>query len=124
MWFVFRMYGVKGLQEYIRKHVRLAHEFKTLVRQDERFEICAKVVLGLVCFRLKGSNQLNKDLLRAINNIKKIHLVPSCLGDTFVLRFAICARTVESHHVKFAWKHIAAIATELLKPKESNNNEI
>ncbi|XP_061445194.1 aromatic-L-amino-acid decarboxylase isoform X2 [Rhineura floridana] len=55
MWFVFRMYGVKGLQEYIRKHVRLAHEFKDLVLQDDRFEICADVILGLVCFRLKDS---------------------------------------------------------------------
>ncbi|XP_077125476.1 aromatic-L-amino-acid decarboxylase [Ranitomeya variabilis] len=114
LWFVFRMYGVKGLQDYIRKHIRLAQEFMELVKKDDRFEICAEVILGLVCFRLKGSNTLNKSLLQKINNLKKIHIVPCCLGDKFILRFAVCARTVESNHIVFAWKHIEELATELL----------
>ncbi|KAJ6657837.1 hypothetical protein lerEdw1_001887 [Lerista edwardsae] len=118
MWFVFRMYGVKGLQEYIRKHVRLAHEFEDLVLQDDRFEICADVVLGLVCFRLKGTNELNEALLKSINNAKKIHLVPCQLREKFLLRFAVCARTVESAHIQFAWEHITKLADELLKAQE------
>lgn len=35
------------------QHVQLSHAFEALVRQDTRFEICAEVTLGLVCFRLK-----------------------------------------------------------------------
>ena len=35
--------------------VRLAHEFEELVKADPRFEIFGKVVMGLVCFRLKVS---------------------------------------------------------------------
>ncbi|KAM8967026.1 aromatic-L-amino-acid decarboxylase [Pelodytes ibericus] len=115
LWFVFRIYGVKGLQEHIRKHVRLARQFLDYVKQDERFEICGSVILGLVCFRLKGSNDLNRALLQKINNTRKIHLVPCCLGDLFVLRFAVCARTVESSHITFAWNHIEELATELLR---------
>uniref|UniRef100_A0A8C8RBA4 Aromatic-L-amino-acid decarboxylase n=1 Tax=Pelusios castaneus TaxID=367368 RepID=A0A8C8RBA4_9SAUR len=118
MWFVFRMYGIKGLQEYIRKHVKLSHEFENLVHQDERFEICAEVTLGLVCFRLKASNELNEALLKSINESRKIHLVPCHLREKFVLRFAICSRTVESFHVQFAWKHISKLATDLLKAQE------
>ncbi|XP_005396658.1 PREDICTED: aromatic-L-amino-acid decarboxylase isoform X1 [Chinchilla lanigera] len=114
MWFVFRMYGVKGLQAYIRKHVQLAHEFESLVRQDPRFEICMDVTLGLVCFRLKGSNQLNETLLKRINSARKIHLVPCHLRDKFVLRFAICSREVESAHVQRAWQHIRELADEVL----------
>ncbi|XP_060637502.2 aromatic-L-amino-acid decarboxylase-like [Anolis sagrei] len=114
VWFVLRMYGVKGLQEYIRKHIKLAHEFKDLVLRDDRFEICADVIMGLVCFRLKGSNRLNEALLKSINNARRIHLVPCHLREKFVLRFAICARTVESAHVQFAWKHIVDLANELL----------
>jgi aromatic-L-amino-acid decarboxylase len=53
LWFVLRLYGVRNLQAFIRKHVALAHEFEELVRQDNRFEIVTEVVLGLVCFRLK-----------------------------------------------------------------------
>ncbi|KAM9308236.1 aromatic-L-amino-acid decarboxylase [Gastrophryne carolinensis] len=117
LWFVLRMYGVKGLQEHIRKHVRLAYEFLELVKQDGRFEICAQVVLGLVCFRLKGSNKLNQSLLQKINDLKKIHLVPCCLEDKFVLRFAICAAATESRHITFAWKHIKELATKVLAIK-------
>lgn len=35
------------------QHVQLAHEFERLLSQDPRFEICAQVTLGLICFRLK-----------------------------------------------------------------------
>lgn len=114
LWFVFRIYGVTGLQAYIRKHVQLAHEFESLVNQDPRFEICAEVTLGLICFRLKGSNKLNEALLERINGVKKIHLVPCHLRDKFVLRLAICSRVVESAHVQLAWEHIRELATDLL----------
>lgn len=114
MWFVFRLYGVTGLQAHIRKHVRLAREFEAAVQRDPRFEICAEVTLGLVCFRLKGPNKLNEDLLDRINGAKEIHLVPCHLRDKFVLRFAICSRTAESAHVQQAWAHIQALATALL----------
>ncbi|XP_032498781.1 aromatic-L-amino-acid decarboxylase [Phocoena sinus] len=124
MWFVFRMYGVKGLQTYIRKHVQLSHEFEALVHQDPRFEVCAEVTLGLVCFRLKGSNKLNEALLERINSAKKIHLVPCHLRDQFVLRFAICSRTVESAHVQLAWEHIRGLATDLLGAQKEEKTEI
>ncbi|XP_055277650.1 aromatic-L-amino-acid decarboxylase [Moschus berezovskii] len=124
MWFVFRMYGVKGLQAYIRKHVQLAHAFEALVRQDPRFEICAEVTLGLVCFRLKGSNKLNEALLESINSAKKIHLVPCSLRDRFVLRFAICSRTVELAHVQRAWEHIQEMAATVLAAQGEDKAEI
>ncbi|XP_028835792.1 aromatic-L-amino-acid decarboxylase [Denticeps clupeoides] len=115
MWFVFRLYGVRGLQAYIRQHVKLAKEFEGLVRKDGRFEISADVVLGLVCFRLKGSNDVNETLLKRINAARRIHLVPCQLAGRFVLRFAVCARTTESRHVQQAWQHIAELASEVLQ---------
>lgn len=115
MWFVFRMFGLKGLQEHIRKQVALAKEFESLVRADQRFEICADVILGLVCFRLKGSNHLNQALLKRINQSREIHLVPCQLAGRFVLRFAICARATKSHHIQQAWKHITQLTFELLQ---------
>ena len=48
-----RIYGVEGLQEYIRNHIKLAHLFETYVKSDDRFEITNEVILGLVCFRIK-----------------------------------------------------------------------
>uniref|UniRef100_A0A8C7HME6 Aromatic-L-amino-acid decarboxylase n=1 Tax=Oncorhynchus kisutch TaxID=8019 RepID=A0A8C7HME6_ONCKI len=81
MWFVFRMYGLKGLQDYIRK----------------------------------GSNEVNETLLKRINNGRKIHLVPCQLSGQFVLRFAVCARTTESRHIREAWRLITQLAEEVMQ---------
>lgn len=114
LWFVLRLYGVRNLQAFIRKHVALAHEFEELVREDNRFEIFSEVVLGLVCFRLKGSNERNEILLRRINGHGVIHLVPSKVGDTYFLRLAICSRFTESSDIQLSWNEIRTIADDVL----------
>lgn len=43
LWFVMRSYGISGLQNYIRLHIRLAKQFEALVRKDKRFEVCNEV---------------------------------------------------------------------------------
>lgn len=61
----------------------------------------------------KGTNDLNEKLLKKINDARKIHIVPCQLRDKFVLRFAICGRTVESKHIQYAWQIIQESATNL-----------
>lgn len=63
----------------------------------------------------QGSNELNQNLLKRIAKSREIHLVPCQLSGRFVLRFAICARTTESHHIQQAWQHITQLAFELLQ---------
>jgi histidine decarboxylase len=53
LWFVLRSFGIEGIQNHIRKSVRLAKFFEEMVIKDERFEIMAECHLGLVVFRLK-----------------------------------------------------------------------
>ncbi|CAD6227631.1 GSCOCG00001311001-RA-CDS [Cotesia congregata] len=114
LWFVLRLYGVENLQKFIRKHVDQAHEFEALVLSDARFEITSEVILGLVCFRLKGSNELNETLLKRINGAGNIHLVPSKCSDIFFLRFAVCSRFSESKDIQYSWQEIKRIADQLL----------
>ncbi len=45
------------------QQVALAKEFESLVRADKRFEICADVIMGLVCFRLKVTTSSIIELL-------------------------------------------------------------
>lgn len=86
LWFVIRNYGIEGLQQYVREHCRLAKKFESLIKMDVRFEVLNQVILGLVCFRLKGSNNLNQRLLSAINASGKLHMVPASLNGNFVIR--------------------------------------
>lgn len=54
LWAVLRTYGAEGLRDYIAHKAGLASHFVGLVRGDERFEITAPPLFGLVCFRVKA----------------------------------------------------------------------
>ncbi|CAF0936975.1 unnamed protein product [Adineta ricciae] len=103
LWFTIRSYGVEGLRHYIREHCRLAKVFELLLSADPRFDIIGDVTLGLVCFRLKGSNKLSQKLLLSLNDSGQIHMVPSMVNDLYIIRFAVCAKhaTDDDMHVAF-----------------------
>src|SRR5262249_17232493 len=63
LWFVMRYYGHEGLAARIRDHVAWARDLAAAIAGDDRFELCAPVPLSLVCFRRKGSDDLNRELL-------------------------------------------------------------
>jgi len=118
IWFVLRLYGVDGLQKYIRNHIKLAHLFESLVNTDSRLEIVEKVTMGLVCFRLKGSNQANKELHDRIEKDGRIHIVTSIFDDTdtLFLRFAVCYQFATEDHVKYAYQVIMDVVDQMTPP--------
>lgn len=103
LWVMIRNYGIKGLQNYIRSHVFLSKLFENYVRRDTRFEVVGAVRVGLVCFRLKGTNEVNKRLLEALNASCKIHMVPSGFHDKYVIRFAPCYEFLNEADIHMAW---------------------
>ncbi|XP_076653481.1 aromatic-L-amino-acid decarboxylase [Halictus rubicundus] len=119
LWLVLRCYGISGLQAYIRNHIQLAKRFEALVRKDARFEVCNDVVLGLVCFRAKGSDKLNQKLLSTINDSGKLHMVPARVNQRFTIRFALAAPNATASDVDIAWSIITDYLAELLESKAS-----
>ncbi|XP_047135163.1 aromatic-L-amino-acid decarboxylase isoform X2 [Hydra vulgaris] len=115
VWFTLRLYGQKGIQNHIRKHIQLAREFEALIKSDDMFEICYPVTMGLVCFRLKGSNELNQKLNELINAEAQIHITPSKLGEKFILRLSILYEHATTEHIEFAFNNIKKHAQSLLK---------
>lgn len=118
LWFVLRLYGVENLQAFIRNHIELAHYFESLVRSDNRFEITEEVIMGLVCFRLRESNEVNEAYLKKLNGRGVIHLVPSKIRDTYFLRLAICSRFTEKSDIDISWKEVKETADEMLAKKD------
>ncbi|KAH7977422.1 hypothetical protein HPB49_001480 [Dermacentor silvarum] len=108
LWFVFRCYGINGLQAHIRQQIDLAREFEQLVNEHEHFEVVVPVTMALVCFRFKGSNADNEDLLQILHKRRTIYLTPTKLRGVFVLRFAICSRLTKYEDVRYAWHEICA----------------
>jgi aromatic-L-amino-acid decarboxylase len=121
LWFVIRSYGVDGLQDMVREHLRLAGLFKGWIEADRRFELLAPVDLGLVCFRLNdgrgepGLDALNRELLDAINRTGRVFLTHTTLRGKFTLRLVVGQRTTAERHVRGAWEIVSAAAADLLK---------
>jgi len=121
LWFVIRSYGVEGLQEMVREHIRLARDVKTWVAEHELFELMAPVHLSLVCFRLNDGrnevelNDLNREFLERINRIGKVFLTHTVLKGKFIIRMVVGSRTTKERHVREAWELIVSEAEELVK---------
>ncbi len=121
LWFVIRSYGIKGLQEHIRKGVQLAILFENLVKADDRFEIPAERYLGLVVFRLKGVNEITEQLLKQLNKDGQLHVVPACIKGKYIIRFTVTSFYTTEDDIKRDWKIIKTTAMQILKENEEKS---
>ncbi|XP_046608435.1 aromatic-L-amino-acid decarboxylase-like [Neodiprion virginianus] len=116
LWFVMRMYGVQGLQNYIRHTVNLAKQFEGYIRNDDRFEIVTEVTMALVCFRMKGDNSNTRELLDKLLARRKIYVIAATYREKLFIRFVVCSSLCEARDMEFAWKEVSERATEILNP--------
>ena len=115
LWFVIRHYGIEGLQEHVREHIRLAQQFADWVRSDSRFELAAPVPLNLVCFRLRSGDNDNQKLLDALNQSGNLYLTHTRLDGKFTLRLCVGQTNTKSRHVEQAWQLIQQSTAQLGK---------
>ena len=106
LWFVLRYYGREGIAEILRGHMRMAREFARRVETDERFELAAPVLFSLVCFRLRASDQENRDLLDRVNATGRALLSGTTLRGKFVLRLAIGNIATAPSDIDVTWELI------------------
>jgi aromatic-L-amino-acid decarboxylase len=122
LWFVIRFYGISGLQDMVREHIRLAQLFRGWVEAHATFEILAPVNFSLVCFRFNDGqgeaelNAFNARLMEAINKTGKVYLTHTTLKGKYALRLVVGQRTTQEHHVRAAWELILEKAAELANP--------
>jgi len=110
LWFVIRHYGVEGLRHHVRRHVELAQQFASWVRDDSQnngqFELAAPAPLNLVCFRHRGGDALNQSIMDRLNRSGDLYLTHTRLDEKFTLRLCIGQTTTELPHVERAWRLI------------------
>jgi len=113
LWFVIRYYGVEGLQFHVRRHIAMAQQVLEWVKQDERFEVAAPAPLNLVCFRYRGGDQRNEELMNRLNSSGDLYLTHTRLDGRFTLRFCVGQTNTTQRHVEQAWKRIQQEADKL-----------
>jgi aromatic-L-amino-acid decarboxylase len=109
LWFVLRYYGRQGIAEILRGHMRMAKEFAAGVQADPRFELAAPVLFSLVCFRLRGSDEDNRDLLERVNSSGHALLSGTMLRGKFTLRLAIGNIATTDADVRDTWTLIQSV---------------
>ena len=110
LWFVIRSYGIRGLQNTIRKHINLTRYFADEIIKGNRFELLGDPVLNLCCFGLKPNeswsqeymNERNAALLYRVNQSGKLYLSHTKIRDKYALRMVIGQTYVEKKHVRKA----------------------
>jgi aromatic-L-amino-acid decarboxylase len=118
LWFVIRSFGVSGLQEKLRYHIKLANELKEKINYEDDFELMASVKFNVICFRYKPAdvddtnelNELNESILKEINDSGKLFMTHTKLNGKYVMRFVIAQTNVTGSHVEKAWELIKGIA--------------
>ena len=120
LWFVIRNFGVEGIQQRIREHIRLAEYVEKRIKTRSEFELVVPRNLAVTCFRYIPEyepeaklNQLNARLLEKINASGKAYLSHTMVRDKFVLRFVSAQYRTEKRHVEEALNVIFQCANEL-----------
>jgi len=117
LWSVIRMYGVEGLQDKVRSHIRMARRLAEMIALENDFQILAPVTINAVCFRFKPAgaseediNKLNETLNHRLNDTGKIYLSHTVLNGIYTLRMVTGQTNLKMEHVEKAWDLIRKTA--------------
>ena len=103
LWMVLRYFGAEGVRQRLAEHIRLAQLFASWVDEDADFERTAPAPFSVVCFRARGSDELNATLLDRLNASGEVFLSHTRLNGQFTLRLAIGNLHTTEEHVARAW---------------------
>lgn len=95
LWFVLRHYGLKALQQKLRKHVSYAKDFAHFIESQPKLKLTSGPTLNFVAFRcanlaveetLEQLNERTKLLLESINTSGKAYLSHTKKDQYYVIR--------------------------------------
>ncbi len=121
LWFVIRYYGLTKLQEILRNHIELAKWMEETIDSSNSFELICPRSMNLVCFRwipvgiesTEQLNELNNELMNALNQSGKLYLTHTKVNGSFALRMSIGQLNVTKHHIKQAYSIIMETASSI-----------
>ena len=122
LWFVIRYFGVDGIIERLREHIRLGQLFAKWIDDHPDFERMAPAPFSTICFRARPAwmndagkiEWLNEQLLERVNETGKLFISHTKLNGKFVVRLTISGIRTEERHVRDAWSLIQFKLKELL----------
>lgn len=112
LWFVLRSFGRQGIAEVLRRHIQAAQVIAQEIATHPDFELAAPVRFSLVCFRYKGSDEQNRELLRVVNASGEALLSSTTLNGQLVLRLAIGNIATTLDEVRRVWALVVRLSRD------------
>jgi aromatic-L-amino-acid decarboxylase len=103
LWAVLRCHGASGLRDHVRRGVELAAIFERWVAEEPGWELSAPRPFSVVCFRLEGGDDRNRELLARVNATGDIFISHAVLEGRYVLRLAVGQVRTTQDDVRMAW---------------------
>jgi len=115
LWFVMRHYGVRGLQAYIRGHVREAAALERVIGASDVFELAATRSLSLVCLWHADGDGATRAVMERVNERGRVLVTHTTLpaswgaergGGRVVIRVSVGGTLTGPEDVRVLWSEL------------------
>ena len=120
VWLPIKMHGIGVFRQQLDEKLDLAQWITERLREVEGIEIVAEPQLSLVAFRLfkpgltpDELNELNRELLDAINGRKRVYISATTIQGDFILRICVLSFRTHLQRMKEGLEDIRAAVEEL-----------
>ncbi|CZS93032.1 hypothetical protein WAI453_000776 [Rhynchosporium graminicola] len=132
IWFVLRTYGVKGLQEHIRKHIKFGEIFAGLLEtRKDLFNIVAGPSFALTVFTIVAKedgkdiqDKVTKEVYELVNKRGEIYITSSVVDGQYVIRVVSANPLAEEKFLRKAYEVLVDTAEEIKHGKVSTRGKL
>jgi len=110
IWLVARTSGLSGMQQHIRKGVRLGELFAGLVESSKELHIFTQPRFGLTVFRVDNDDELTRRTYERINGDGKIFLTCTLMNGKYAIRLVSGGQNSQESHIRNAFEMIVNAA--------------
>jgi aromatic-L-amino-acid decarboxylase len=129
-----RTYGVTGMQEHLRYHLRLGEMFGALVEgREDLFKMLVRPAFALTVLAVRPlgeggqaqANELTKEVYDLVNQRGEIYLTSTVLpGDVYAIRVVSANPKAEEKYVRRAFEILVEVAEEVRGRRSEMNAEM
>jgi len=132
IWFVLRTYGVKGMQDHVRGHIKLGELFADLLRtRKDLFEVITGSAFALTVFNVvpkkagkEEQNNITKEVYELVNKRGEIYITHTVLGDIYAIRVVSANEATQEKYIKRAFQILVETTEEVRDGKGQTNGVV
>ncbi|RFU34008.1 hypothetical protein B7463_g2300, partial [Scytalidium lignicola] len=127
IWFVLRTYGVQGLQEHIRKHIKLGELFAELLQtRKDLFEIITGPNFALTVFNIvpnksgkEEQDRITKEVYELVNKRGEIYITSTVVDGIYAIRVVSANPLADEKNIRKAFEILVKTAEEIKGTKST-----